>query len=191
MRILGLSSLTLYKFVLSRRRIMIFTLPPVEVAGTLAWIAADLCREHHASPRNSSFGVPMEDLFCTYRFSVLKTSVESISAAKSSEDNEGHVPESIRVLGMVTLSDMARLDAESAKGQGWIACTTDAIFLERPQYYDLIIDLTTSTPSKASRPTLHMSKPTPASANGKRKASYKLETVRFTWSDVKLVCTCS
>lgn len=132
---------------------------------------------------------PWRIFFVCTEFSFLKTSVESRSAAKSSEDNEGHIPESIRVLGMVTLSDMARLDAESAKGQGWIACTTDAIFLERPQYYDLIIDLTTSTPSKASRPTLHMSKPTPASANGKRKASYKLETVRFTWSDVKLVCT--
>ena len=59
---------------------------------------------------------------------------------------------------MVTLSDIARLEAESAKGRGWIACTTDAIFMEKPQYYDLIIDLTTSTPNKTSRPTLHMSK---------------------------------
>lgn len=87
---------------------------------------------------------------------------------------------------MVTLSDIARLEAESAKGRGWIACTTDAIFMEKPQYYDLIIDLTTSTPNKTSRPTLHMSK-LASPSNGKRKAGYKLETVRFTWSDVKLV----
>ena len=66
LRILGLSSLTLYKFILSRRRIMIFTLPPVEVAGILAWIAADLCREHHSLPKTRSFGVPMEDLFGGY-----------------------------------------------------------------------------------------------------------------------------
>ena len=91
------------------------------------------------------------------------------------------------MLGMVTLNDLERLERESATGRGWIACTTDALFMERPQYYDLIIDLTTSTPYKNSRPTLHLSKCTPASTNGKKKASYKLETVRFTWSDVKLV----
>lgn len=49
LRILGLSTLTLYKCILARRRIMIFTLPPVEVACILSWIAADLCRDHHLS----------------------------------------------------------------------------------------------------------------------------------------------
>ncbi|KAH8113091.1 hypothetical protein DFH11DRAFT_361122 [Phellopilus nigrolimitatus] len=171
LRILGLSSLTLYKFVLSRRRVMIFTLPPVEVAGVLAWIASDLCREHHMATKSSALGTPIPSLF---------------SSHKTAQDVDEPPPQSPSVLGMVTLNDLQRLNRESEKGLGWIACTTDAIFLEKPQYYDLIIDLTTSTPSKASRPTLYMSKPVPASSNGKRRASWKLESVRFTWSDVKL-----
>ena len=178
LRILGLSSLTLYKFVLSRRRILIFTLPPVEVAGILAWIASDICRDHHMSPRNHALGQPMPDLF---------SSSQQKQQQRKAEDDEDVLAESPTVLGMVTLSDLQRLERESESGRGWIACTTDAIFMERPQYYDLIIDLTTSTPSKASRPALYMSKPVPASSNGKRRPSWKLESVRFTWSDVKLV----
>lgn len=59
--------------------------------------------------------------------------------------------------------------------------------MEKPQYYDLIIDLSTSTPSKSSRPALYMSKPTRTSSTGKKKPSWKLEAVRYTWSDVKIV----
>lgn len=176
LRILGLSSLTLYKFVLSRRRVLIYTLPPVEVAGVLAWIASDLSREHHMFPRNHSLGKPIPNLFAP---------LQQQQKASAAEDELP--PESPTVLGMVTLSDLQRLERESESGRGWIACTTDAIFMEKPQYYDLIIDLTTSTPSKASRPALYMSKPVPASANGKKRASWKLESVRFTWSDVRLV----
>ncbi|EJD00524.1 uncharacterized protein FOMMEDRAFT_169942 [Fomitiporia mediterranea MF3/22] len=207
LRILGLSSLTLYKFVLSRRRILIYTLPPVEVAGILAWITADLCREHHMSPRNdrTSFGmgVPMPSLF-----SQPKTT--EISDANANNRNEGgEKQESPFVLGMITLSDLPRLEQLSSTGRGWIACTTDAIFLEKPQYYDLVVDLTTCTPSKASRPALYMSKSTSSggsgivsgissglgmggggggggSGMGRGKEKWKLETVRFTWSDVKL-----
>ena len=62
LRIMGLTSLTLYKFVLSRRRIMIYTLPPVEVAGIVSWVASDLCREHHASPKHHTLGTPIESL---------------------------------------------------------------------------------------------------------------------------------
>ncbi|TDL23422.1 hypothetical protein BD410DRAFT_820784 [Rickenella mellea] len=169
LRILGLSSLTLYKFALTRRRILIYTLPPVEVACNLAWIAADLCREHHMSSGSHTSGILIEGLY-----------------GESIRRKPDVSRESLSVLGMITLNDIGRLESESEKGRGWIACTTDAIFLERPQYYDLIIDLTTSTPSKASRPTLYMSKPNPPSPNGKRKASWRLESIRFTWSDVKL-----
>ena len=65
------------------------------------------------------------------------------------------------------------------------AGTTDAIFLEKPQYYDLIIDLTTSTPVKATRPAMYT--PRQQVSPGSRSPSYKLSSVRFTWSDVKLV----
>jgi hypothetical protein len=60
------------------------------------------------------------------------------------------------------------------------AGTTDAIFLEKPQYYDLVIDLTTSTPMKVSRPTFYASR---SVSQGK----FKLSVIRFAWSDVKLV----
>lgn len=69
LRILGLSSLTLYKCVLSRRRILIYTLPPVEVAGVLAWVAADMCREHHMVPRSAAFGVPVDSLLAGSKYS--------------------------------------------------------------------------------------------------------------------------
>jgi len=64
------------------------------------------------------------------------------------------------------------------------AGTTDAIFLEKPQYYDLIIDLTTSTAAKATRPTLYLSRFL-GNVNP-RGPTHRLSAVRFTWSDVKL-----
>ena len=99
---------------------------------------------------------------------------------------KGRCRESVKVLGMVTLNDLDMLKHAGESGRGWIACTTDAIFLDKPSYYDLVIDLTTSTPSKASRPTLYLSRPVePVSPRG---PTYRLSTVQFTWSDVKLVC---
>ena len=37
-------------------------------------------------------------------------------------------------LGIVTLG--------RAPAAGWIACTMDAVFLMKPQYYDLVVDVT-------------------------------------------------
>ena len=71
--------------------------------------------------------------------------------------------------------------------------TTDTIFLEKPAFYDLVIDLTVCAQSRGTgrivRPTMQMSRRTRAPPNPKRKSgpSYKLETIRFTWSDMKLV----
>ena len=99
---------------------------------------------------------------------------------------KGRTRESIKVLGMVTLSDLDMLQSEDNCRRGWVACTTDAIYLEKPSLYDLVIDLTTSTPSKSSRPTLYLSRPTEWSEDGSGR-NYKLSQVRFTWSDVKVV----
>ncbi|KAG8922437.1 hypothetical protein FRC01_014044 [Tulasnella sp. 417] len=103
------------------------------------------------------------------------------------------------VLGQVGLMDIDRLKAESQKGLGWIACTTDSIFKDRPALYDLIVDLTTATnslsPSSPSptitRPTLHISRPslsqsTSSSKSPQSATAYKLYLVRFTFSDVRL-----
>ncbi|KAF8585278.1 hypothetical protein K439DRAFT_1388555 [Ramaria rubella] len=134
LRILGPSSLTLYKHVLARRRVLIYTNPAVEPACILARIASDIC-------------------------------------------GEGDRP---NVLGMVGINDLDKLNTESWRGNGWIACTTDAIFLEKPSLYDLVIDMTTSRPS---RPSFFVSRPAPVSPRGPR---HRLHPVRFTFSDVRL-----
>lgn len=111
------------------------------------------------------------------------------------------------MLGMVTLSDLDRMQKEGASGRGWIACmlptyfhsislfilfnssgTTDAIFLEKPSHYDLLIDLTASTPNKATRPAFFSSRPVPSSGMSSRGPTHRLSSVRFAWSDIKLVC---
>ncbi|KAF5341551.1 hypothetical protein D9758_012571 [Tetrapyrgos nigripes] len=165
LRILGPSTLTLYKHVIGRKRILIYTLPPVEAACILCQVAADFCYEQQIASAIS----------------------EASSGNSGFTKLAGKNKEGISVLGMITLSDVDRLQAESKSGRGWIACTTDAIFLEKPSHYDLLIDLTTSTPSKASRPTFYSSRPVssqqPSSSRG---PTHKLSTIRFAWSDVKL-----
>ncbi|KAJ7263125.1 hypothetical protein B0H12DRAFT_1103444 [Mycena haematopus] len=163
LRILGPSSLTLYKHVIGRRRILIYTLPPVEAASILCQVAADMAYEQQVE---------------------YSTSSGSRSPRLSGKSKEG-----ISVLGMVTLNDMDRLQAEGNSGRGWVACTTDAIFLEKPSCYDLLIDLTTSTPNKATRPTFHASRPVQPPSSGPSKArgpTHRLSVVRFSWSDIKL-----
>lgn len=62
--------------------------------------------------------------------------------------------------------------------------TTDAIFLEKPHLYDLVIDLTTPSSPRSNRPSLLVSRPYSTTTTG--KPVYRLRFVRFTWSDVKL-----
>ncbi|KAJ7510878.1 hypothetical protein B0H11DRAFT_2183614 [Mycena galericulata] len=163
LRILGPSSLTLYKHVVARRRILIYTLPPVEAASILCQVAADMCYEQQVEYTTSP-GSPSSRL-------------------------RGKCTEGISVLGMVTLNDLDRLQAEGGSGRGWVACTTDAIFLEKPSCYDLLIDLTTSTPNKATRPTFYSSRPVQPASSGPsrpRGPTHRLSVVRFSWSDIKL-----
>ncbi|KAF7983593.1 hypothetical protein HWV62_20489 [Athelia sp. TMB] len=160
LRILGPSALTLYKHILGRRRILIYILPPVEAACILCQVAADMCYEDQVDYQS-------------------ETDVQDRARLT------GKCKEGIEVLGMVTLSDTEMLVSAGKTGRGWIACTTDAIFLEKPSYYDLVIDLTTSTPSKATRPTLHASRPVQQQP-GSRGPSHRLSVMRWTWSDVKL-----
>jgi hypothetical protein len=62
--------------------------------------------------------------------------------------------------------------------------TTDAIFLEKPQLYDLVIDLTTPSSPRSNSPSLLVSRPYGTTNTG--KPIYRLQSVRFTWSDFKL-----
>jgi len=181
LRVLGPSSLTLYKHVLGRRRILIYTQPPVEPACMLCQVAADMCFED-------------------------QTALDSLEGATGPRPRlMGKQNEGISMLGAVTLYDIGRLERESETGRGWVACaffgelctlifphrsfphvgTTDAVFLEKPQYYDLVIDMTSFSPERASRPSLQLSV---KESNGRsRRPSYRLSTIRFTWSDVNLV----
>ncbi|KAF9530702.1 hypothetical protein CPB83DRAFT_810102 [Crepidotus variabilis] len=168
LRILGPSSLTLYKHVLGRKRILIYTLPPVEVACILCQVAGDICFDTQSSSNAGDEG--------------------DSSSTIGSGRLKGRHQEPVNVLGMITLADLDRLEKESQTGRGWIACTTDAIFMDKPSHYDLLIDLTTSTPNKATRPTFHASKPVEGSypVTSTRKPEHRLSTIRFAWSDVKL-----
>lgn len=176
LRILGLSTITLYKHIIGRKRILIYTLPPVEASGVLCQVAADMCYEDQVEydPSLDRGNPPVG----------LDTGGSRVDG--SSLRLKGRTRESIRVLGMVTLIDLDMLQSKENCRRGWVACTTDAIYLEKPWLYDLVIDLTTSTPSKSSRPTLYLSRPTEWTEDG-RGRSYKLSEVRFTWSDVKVV----
>lgn len=171
LRALGPSSLTLYKHILGRRRVLIYTSPPVEPACVLCQVAADMCFEAQTTP---SFSVDEPASFSFSSSSTLKGKLKDKSRA------------GVKVLGVITLHDIDRLREESLDGRGWVACTTDAIFLEKPQYYDLLVDLT-ATPSRGGRPTMASPKASSSDSSGYRGPNYKLSTVRFTWSDVKLV----
>lgn len=170
LRALGPSSLTLYKHILGRRRVLIYTVPPVEPACVLCQVAADMCFEAQTTP---SFNLDEPSAF---NF--------SSSAAKGKLKDKARA--GVKVLGVVTLHDLDRLKEESMDGRGWVACTTDAIFLEKPEYYDLLVDLTV-TPSRGGRPTMASPKASSSEPSSLRGDRYKLSTVRFTWSDVKLV----
>lgn len=167
LRILGPSALTLYKHILGRRRVLVITLPPVEAACILCQVAADMCYQEQVS-----------ELVSTYD--------DEDDEEGSPQRLKGKNTAGVKVLGMVTLNDMDKLNLESKSGRGWIACTTDSIFLDKPSYYDLIIDLRTATPN--NRPSFFLSKL--AEQPSVRGPSHKLSSVRFTWSDVRLVRCC-
>ncbi|KAH8980082.1 hypothetical protein EDB92DRAFT_2107324 [Lactarius akahatsu] len=159
LRVLGPSSLTLYKHVLGRRRILIYTQPPVEAACFLCQVAADMCFEDQTTP--------------------------ATQGPNAAPQLKGKHKEGINVLGSVTLHDVDMLERESRTGRGWIACTTDTVFLEKPQYYDLLIDLTSYAPTErraTARPGLQLA----IKELSARRPTYRLSTIRFTWSDVKL-----
>jgi hypothetical protein len=136
--------------------VLFYTLPPVERASLLCQAAADMCFEAQAATPDLS------------------------QPSLRAKQREG-----VLVLGMVTLHDLDKIQRASDDGRGWVACTTDALFLERPQYYDLVVDLTTANYEKGSRPLLYLSRP--AHNAGPRGPSHRLSGYRFAWSDVKLV----
>lgn len=126
---LGPSSITLFKFLIARRRVLIYTPPPVKSASELCHLAVDL----------------------VYTLQIR------------------HSREAVKVLGLITLSDIDELSKEDRR-RGWIACTTDIMITEKLQLYDLLIDLS------GKRPAFKVS-----------TERQTLTRVSFTWTDIGLV----
>ncbi|KAF8321111.1 hypothetical protein DL93DRAFT_2152373 [Clavulina sp. PMI_390] len=114
------------------------------------------------------------------RFATLATQICFSSLPSHSQQA---FTESFSNVGLVGLFDIERLKAMSQNGQGWIACTTEKLFLEKPQLYDMVIDLTTP-PAPASRPLLFQSYPT--SPPSSSPATYRLRPIAPTFSDIYL-----
>src|SRR6266702_1401901 len=128
LRVLGPSSLTLYKQVLGRQRMLMYTQPPVEAACFLCQVAADMCFEDQTTP--------------------VSDPTTECERPGTSPQLKGKHKEGINVFGIIALHDIDMLERESRIACGWIACTTDAVFLAKPQHYDLIIDLTSYAPPR-------------------------------------------
>ena len=101
LRILGPSSLTLYKHILGRKRVLIYTLPPVEAACILCQVAADMCFD---------------------------SQIDSKDGNVSTGRLKGRHKDPINILGMVTLTDVDRLKLASQSGRGWVACKSSFIY---------------------------------------------------------------
>ncbi|KAH8995786.1 hypothetical protein EDB86DRAFT_3077345 [Lactarius hatsudake] len=117
LRVLGPSSPTLYKHVLGRQWILIYT---QRRSGVLPLLGS----HGHVFRRPDDFRDP--------------------GRAQCLQLKGEHTD----VLGIVTPHDIDMLEHESQTGCGWIARTTDAVSLEKPQYYDLI-DLISYAPPSA------------------------------------------
>lgn len=101
LRILGPSSLILYKYVLARKRILIYTNPPVEPACVLARIAADIVgvSGDWSADSGKSIDVPSNG---------------------RQKDNRP------QILGMVGIIDVGKLTEH--QDCGWIACNVAKLF---------------------------------------------------------------
>ncbi|TEB26389.1 hypothetical protein FA13DRAFT_1889921 [Coprinellus micaceus] len=140
------------------KRILIYTKPPVEFA--CGYVAMQLL--------NMVRSVQQE---------VQEGYMDDAEDGKVTVIPSRHSPsETTRILGMVTLHDLlgskfgddgdTEHSDEDGVGRGWIACTTDALFLEKPSYYDLLIDLTSVGVSSSSTVAFTTPKhPTSAGAN--------------------------
>lgn len=104
LRIIGPSFLTIFKYVLSRRRVLIYTRAPIEVACLLAKVCVDIA-------------------FRDVNFGELEPEVDATQAR-----DDRRPP----VLGVVGLTDMDRLKSGADTGLGWIACEFRYLVSDNP-----------------------------------------------------------
>ena len=89
--------MTIYKHILGRQRVLIYTPPPVERACMLCYATADMCFEDQAADSEPAPDVARARL-------------------------KGKQRAGVRVLGMVTLHDLEKLTKEAEDGRGFVAC---------------------------------------------------------------------
>ncbi|KAB5590268.1 Protein LCHN [Ceratobasidium theobromae] len=203
----GPSIMTLFRFVLARRRVLIYTRVPVSPSRSASFNSLASRLSESTRPDDGSRGnsidqtaaevgaAPVVEPAC-----VLARVAADICFGWRSEMDvpglasaaEGAIP----VLGMVGLDSIEKLGEETMKKTGWIACTTERIFLEKPHLYDLVVDLSpsllahspqTKPDTPDDKPVLSVSVPTSSgSTPSLLSTQYKLAPTRPTFSDLRV-----
>ncbi|KAG8792032.1 hypothetical protein FRC12_007465 [Ceratobasidium sp. 428] len=187
----GPSIMTLFRFVLARRRVLIYTRVPTSASRSSFNSLASRQSEESTSPSVvdqtvEAGAAPVVEPACV----LARVAADICFGWRSEIDPAGDGPEgAIPVLGMVGLDAIEKLGEDSLKRSGWIACTTERIFFEKPHLYDLVVDLSpsllahspTAVPASSGddKPVLSVSVPSTSSS------SYKLAPTRPTFSDLK------
>jgi hypothetical protein len=100
--------------VLGRRRILVYTQPPIEPAWILCQVAADMCFDDQTALESSEGSTTLRPRL------------------------KARQKQGINVLGVVTVHDIGLLERESVTGRSWIAC---AFFPSRVFACQLFLDL--------------------------------------------------
>ncbi|KDN37473.1 hypothetical protein RSAG8_10135, partial [Rhizoctonia solani AG-8 WAC10335] len=192
----GPSIMTLFRFVLSRRRVLIYTRVPVPPSrsGSLnslptRFSESDPMRPGIDQTAAEAGAAPVVEPACV----LARVAADICFGWKSEMDVPGlGAGEAIPVLGMVGLDSIEKLEEEGMRRTGWIACTTERIFLEKPHLYDLVVDLSPSllahspatkpTSSPDDKPVLSVS----VASSSALSNQYKLAPTRPTFSDLKI-----
>ncbi|KAH7334132.1 hypothetical protein B0J17DRAFT_675501 [Rhizoctonia solani] len=193
----GPSIMTLFRFVLARRRVLIYTRVPVPPSRSpsLNSLPARFSESNATRPSidqtaAEAGAAPVVEPACV----LARVAADICFGWRSEMDVPGLATgesHSIPVLGMVGLDSIEKLEEEAMRRTGWIACTTERIFLEKPHLYDLVVDLSPSllahspatkpTSSPDDKPVLSVSVPNSTLSN-----QYKLAPTRPTFSDLKV-----
>ncbi|KAG8683556.1 hypothetical protein FRC08_014213 [Ceratobasidium sp. 394] len=185
----GPSIMTLFRFVLARRRVLIYTRVPTSASrSSFNSLASRQSEDTTASVVDQTVeagAAPVVEPACV----LARVAADICFGWRSDMDLGGEAPEpAIPVLGMVGLDAIEKLGEDALKRSGWIACTTERIFFEKPHLYDLVVDLSPSllahSPSTVpapgdDKPVLSVSVPSSSSS------TYKLAPTRPTYSDLK------
>ncbi|CAE6536150.1 unnamed protein product [Rhizoctonia solani] len=195
----GPSIMTLFRFVLARRRVLIYTRVPVPPSrsGSLNSLASRFSESEMRPSIDQTAAeagaAPVVEPACV----LARVAADICFGWRPENDVPGlgsGDAQSIPVLGMVGLDSIEKLEEEGMKRSGWIACTTERIFLEKPHLYDLVVDLSPSllAHSPATKPTVTpddkpvLSVSVTSSSAPSLSNNYKLTPTRPTFSDLKI-----